>query len=66
NRRGLVTSSQSTESAGAQNATLKKTSEAAVKSAWLPDPETGFYRPENYAKEMDPVELRALLIKNNN
>ncbi|CAL1412218.1 unnamed protein product [Linum trigynum] len=40
----------------------KKTGEAS-KSSWVPDPRTGFYRPENVAEEIDAAQLRALLLK---
>ncbi|XP_022155320.1 late embryogenis abundant protein 2-like [Momordica charantia] len=33
------------------------------KMAWVPDPVTGYYRPENCADEIDPVDLRAMLLK---
>ncbi|KAE8702001.1 Indole-3-acetic acid-induced protein ARG2 [Hibiscus syriacus] len=35
------------------------------KVAWVPDPVTGCYRPENCGNEIDVVELRALLLKKN-
>ncbi|XP_004296856.1 PREDICTED: late embryogenesis abundant protein Lea5 [Fragaria vesca subsp. vesca] len=31
-------------------------------SAWAPDPRTGYYRPANRADEIDPVELRQMLL----
>ncbi|XP_010921656.1 late embryogenesis abundant protein Lea5 [Elaeis guineensis] len=37
--------------------------ESAASSSWVPDPVTGFYRPANRAAEMDPAELRAMLLK---
>ncbi|CAA0828537.1 senescence-associated gene 21 [Striga hermonthica] len=48
---------------GAPNLILKKGSEEPAKISWVPDPVTGFYRPENQAKEIDAVELRAMLLK---
>ncbi|CAI0395382.1 unnamed protein product [Linum tenue] len=44
---------------------VKKTGEAGnkVSTSWVPDPRTGFYRPENVAEEIDAAELRALLLK---
>ncbi|KAM6565916.1 hypothetical protein CsatA_025044 [Cannabis sativa] len=33
-------------------------------SAWAPDPLTGYYRPGNRAVEIDPVELRQMLLNN--
>ncbi|CAN1234212.1 Late embryogenis abundant protein 2 [Linum perenne] len=41
---------------------MKKTGEETV-SSWIPDPRTGFYRPDNVAEEIDAAELRALLLK---
>ncbi|CAL9225566.1 unnamed protein product [Arabidopsis halleri] len=35
-----------------------------AESAWGPDPVTGYYRPSNRAAEIDPAELRELLLKN--
>ncbi|XP_015083912.1 late embryogenis abundant protein 2-like isoform X2 [Solanum pennellii] len=34
------------------------------KSPWVPHPVTGYYRPENQADLIDPVELREMLLKN--
>ncbi|KAK7329457.1 hypothetical protein VNO77_23626 [Canavalia gladiata] len=31
-------------------------------SAWGPDPVTGYYRPINHTNEIDPVELREMLL----
>ncbi|XP_061349234.1 late embryogenesis abundant protein Lea5-like [Gastrolobium bilobum] len=33
-----------------------------ARSAWGPDPVTGYYRPINHAVEIDPVELRQMLL----
>ena len=48
---------------------VKKTGEEIVKStekvSWVPDPRTGFYRPENLKEQIDVAELRALLLKKN-
>ncbi|XP_009146595.1 late embryogenis abundant protein 41 isoform X2 [Brassica rapa] len=35
-----------------------------AESAWAPDPVTGYYRPSNRADEIDPAELREMLLKN--
>ncbi|OAY49505.1 protein SENESCENCE-ASSOCIATED GENE 21, mitochondrial [Manihot esculenta] len=47
--------------------TVKKIAEEKIASsekvAWIPDPRTGCYRPENVAKEIDAAELRAMLLK---
>ncbi|KAK7303775.1 hypothetical protein RJT34_14691 [Clitoria ternatea] len=39
-------------------------SEAASSSSspWAPDPVTGYYRPINHTNEIDPVELRKMLL----
>lgn len=45
---------------------LKKGGEESSKTtSWVPDPVTGYYRPENHAKEIDAAELRRMLLKNN-
>lgn len=31
-------------------------------TSWVPDPVTGYYRPANRVGEMDPAELRQMLI----
>ncbi|XP_038903721.1 protein SENESCENCE-ASSOCIATED GENE 21, mitochondrial-like [Benincasa hispida] len=42
----------------------KEESETSTeKAAWVPDPVTGYYRPENYADVIDAVDLRAKLLK---
>ncbi|GFS35620.1 Late embryogenesis abundant protein like [Actinidia chinensis var. chinensis] len=43
----------------------KKGGEESGKTSWVPDPVTGYYRPENRANEIDVAELRELLLKNN-
>ncbi|KAF8724395.1 hypothetical protein HU200_021431 [Digitaria exilis] len=35
---------------------------AQEKTAWVPDPVTGYYRPAGGAKEVDAAELRAKLL----
>ncbi|KAM7495842.1 hypothetical protein LguiA_020256 [Lonicera macranthoides] len=37
--------------------------ESTEKTSWVPDPKTGYYRPENQGKEIDAVELREMLLK---
>lgn len=31
-------------------------------TSWVPDPVTGYYRPESHSNEIDPAELRNLLL----
>ncbi|KAF5196126.1 hypothetical protein FRX31_014290 [Thalictrum thalictroides] len=42
---------------------MKTSSEASGSCSWVPDPVTGYYRPENKAVEVDPAELRKVLLK---
>ncbi|KAL1191779.1 Late embryogenis abundant protein 41 [Cardamine amara subsp. amara] len=42
----------------------KRADQEAAESAWAPDPVTGYYRPSNHAAEIDPAELREMLLKN--
>lgn len=75
NRRGFsAAASQGVVSKGgaarSSAAMVKKTGEEKIvgsteKVSWVPDPRTGFYRPENVAEEIDVAELRASLLKKN-
>ncbi|KAI3968552.1 hypothetical protein MKX01_007862 [Papaver californicum] len=35
-------------------------------SSWVPDPVTGYYRPESHADDIDVAELREMLLKQKN
>lgn len=64
-RRGYAAAAKSV--AGGGGAMLKKQGgdEAAggtKPKAWIPDPVTGYYRPENIADEIDVAELRRVLL----
>ncbi|PPD71000.1 hypothetical protein GOBAR_DD32117 [Gossypium barbadense] len=73
--RGYAATSQGVASNGVKEAArnaaeLKKTGEDMAtatkdKANWVPDPVTGFYRPENTVNEICPAELRATLLKKN-
>ncbi|KAI5680458.1 hypothetical protein M9H77_01685 [Catharanthus roseus] len=72
-RRGYAAASQGAVSrnvsvGNARNSMmLKKGGEETTKTtSWIPDPVTGYYRPENHAKEIDAAELRMMLLKNKN
>lgn len=39
-------------------------SDSEASNAWAPHPLTGYYRPANHADEIDPVELRQMLLNN--
>ncbi|KAK8630488.1 hypothetical protein V6N13_079280 [Hibiscus sabdariffa] len=43
----------------------EETAGVVEKVAWVSDPITGCFRPENCGNEIDVVELRALLLKKN-
>nr|DAD38111.1 TPA_asm: hypothetical protein HUJ06_008752 [Nelumbo nucifera] len=36
--------------------------EESAASSWIPDPITGYYRPENHGEEIDVAELRRVLL----
>ncbi|KAF8112915.1 hypothetical protein N665_0058s0016 [Sinapis alba] len=38
--------------------------ESSEKAPWIPDPKTGYYRPATVSQEIDPAELRAVLLNN--
>lgn len=69
-RRGYAAASQgivaSVARGGSGSRMVKKTGEEPVgsteKVAWVPDPVTGYYRPENRVDEIDVAELRAVLL----
>lgn len=68
-RRGYAASAPGVASSsgvrsGAPRVMLKKGSEESGKTAWVPDPKTGYYRPENAKAAQDPAVLREALIKN--
>lgn len=41
----------------------KQLPEMEEKSPWVPDPVTGYYRPESHAHEIDVADLREALLK---
>ncbi|KAF7120902.1 hypothetical protein RHSIM_Rhsim13G0009300 [Rhododendron simsii] len=69
-RRGYAAASQgvlsgSVSGAGSGGVMGKKVGEGSTKtSSWVPDPVTGYYRPENHADEIDVAELREMLLNN--
>lgn len=69
NRRGFAaTTAQPSGGKGGAvvSAVVKKGVEESNQkiAAWIPDPKTGYYRPETGSKEIDPAELRAALLNN--
>lgn len=64
NRRGYAVGASSQ---GVVNNMVKKSGEkmtgSTEKVSWIPDPKTGYYKPETVAQEIDPAELRATLLK---
>ncbi|KAL6968537.1 hypothetical protein U1Q18_034340 [Sarracenia purpurea var. burkii] len=71
-RRGYATTvraqgvvSSSVEGDGRSGAIAKKGGEDSRKtSPWVPDPVTGYYRPENHADDVDVAELRETQLNN--
>jgi len=72
NRRGYAaTTAQGSVSSGGRSgavasAVMKKkgVEESTQKISWVPDPKTGYYRPETGSNEIDAAELRAALLNN--
>ncbi|KAI3773159.1 hypothetical protein L6452_04362 [Arctium lappa] len=45
-------------------AMMKKEGEESMESIpWVPDPVTGYYKPEGHGNHIDPAELRELIFK---
>lgn len=68
-RRGYAAASQGAVSSVGKggvprsNVMMQKSGEESVKTSWVPDPVTGYYRPEGQGNEIDPAELRKMLLK---
>ena len=64
-RRGYAVATQSATKGGVASLSGKMAGEDKVAStnkvSWVPDPVTGYYKPEN-TKEIDVAELRATLL----
>ncbi|PWA64770.1 late embryogenesis abundant protein, LEA5-type [Artemisia annua] len=70
-RRGIVTATQGSVSGsvrGSGVAMMKKGGEDSTKSSsWVPDPVTGYYKPEGQTNEVDVADqLRELILKQKN
>ncbi|KAM0053945.1 putative Late embryogenesis abundant protein, LEA_3 subgroup [Helianthus debilis subsp. tardiflorus] len=69
-RRGFATVTQGSVSGsirGTGVAMMAKASEESKKSTpWVPDPITGYYKPEGQTNEIDAAELREMLLKQKN
>ncbi|KAI3805911.1 hypothetical protein L1987_21799 [Smallanthus sonchifolius] len=66
-RRGFATGSVSGSVRGSEVAVMKKAGEESKKSTtWIPDPVTGYYKPEGQIKQVDAAELRELPLKQKN
>nr|ALH47214.1 late embryogenesis abundant group 3 [Brassica napus] len=59
---GSVASGGTTASASAMKKNVGE--ESSEKAPWIPDPKTGYYRPATVSQEIDPAELRAVLLNN--
>ncbi|XP_024981907.1 protein SENESCENCE-ASSOCIATED GENE 21, mitochondrial-like [Cynara cardunculus var. scolymus] len=64
-RRGFATATQGISGTkGSGVAMMKKGGEESKKStSWVPDPVTGYYKPEGQIKQVDGAELRELVPK---
>ncbi|XP_022934354.1 protein SENESCENCE-ASSOCIATED GENE 21, mitochondrial-like [Cucurbita moschata] len=66
-RRGYTAEAMAASKRAARDDGMMKKGEQAERSrekvAWVPDPVTGYYRPENYSDEIDAVDLRAMMLQ---
>ncbi|KAG6484214.1 late embryogenesis abundant protein Lea5-like [Zingiber officinale] len=51
----LVKSSTTTSS-------VASSTSSSSSNSWVPDPETGYYRPSDIGRQVDAAELRAMLL----
>ncbi|KAK4763170.1 hypothetical protein SAY86_008938 [Trapa natans] len=56
----------SNSSVMAKKGVKEKDVPAPHRPSWVPDPKTGYYRPDDVAEQVDAAELRAALLKQNN
>uniref|UniRef100_A0A0V0HQP8 Putative late embryogenesis abundant protein Lea5-like n=1 Tax=Solanum chacoense TaxID=4108 RepID=A0A0V0HQP8_SOLCH len=63
-RRGYAAASQGGVSGSVRGSGVVRSNVMeSNKTSWVPDPVTGYYRPESHAKEIDAAELRNMLLK---
>ncbi|KAI3805910.1 hypothetical protein L1987_21798 [Smallanthus sonchifolius] len=63
-RRGYASGSRSGSVKGSGVAMMKKGGGELKKSTpWVPDPVTGYYKPEGHTSQIDAADLRELLLK---
>ncbi|KAL7582925.1 protein SENESCENCE-ASSOCIATED GENE 21, mitochondrial [Lactuca sativa] len=64
-RRGYAAATSSGSVRGSGVAMMKKGGEESKKSStpWVPDPVTGYYKPEGQTNQVDAADLRELLLK---
>ncbi|CAA0158749.1 Late embryogenis abundant protein 2 [Arabidopsis thaliana] len=65
-RRGFAAAAKTALDGSVSTAEMKKRvgEASSEKAPWVPDPKTGYYRPETVSEEIDPAELRAILLNN--
>ncbi|KAJ9543171.1 hypothetical protein OSB04_022878 [Centaurea solstitialis] len=68
-RRGFAMAAHGSVSGTARGsgvAMMKKGGDESKKSStpWVPDPVTGYYKPEDQTNQLDAADLRELLLKN--
>ncbi|KAG6488221.1 protein SENESCENCE-ASSOCIATED GENE 21, mitochondrial-like [Zingiber officinale] len=54
----LVKSSTATSS----SSSVASSTSSSSSNSWVPDPETGYYRPSDIGRQVDAAELRAMLL----
>ncbi|XP_076885202.1 protein SENESCENCE-ASSOCIATED GENE 21, mitochondrial-like [Bidens hawaiensis] len=66
-RRGYASASQGVVSEAAKGSVISMMKNGGEESknstAWIPDPVTGYYKPEGHGNQIDPAELREMLLK---
>ncbi|KAI3741787.1 hypothetical protein L1987_59464 [Smallanthus sonchifolius] len=62
-RRGYASTTQDVAKGSVVAMMKKGGEESKTSSAWIPDPVTGYYKPEGHVDQIDPAELREILLK---
>nr|DAD33269.1 TPA_asm: hypothetical protein HUJ06_012120 [Nelumbo nucifera] len=64
NRRSYSTAAAAAASVRGGEERGKMNERTEISSSWVPDPVTGYYRPENRGAEIDVAELREMVLNN--
>ncbi|KAM0053942.1 putative Late embryogenesis abundant protein, LEA_3 subgroup [Helianthus debilis subsp. tardiflorus] len=68
-RRGFATATQGSVTGSVRGtgvAMMAKNEKPKKSTPWVPDPVTGYYKPEGQTNEIDAAELREMLLKQKN